>query len=190
MIRAVGDHHRLGEDEPFNTNYTISVVVLLVVVIIDTKAGDTLDKISDEGTGRLMLWRFLPQYQDVDIAANSNKLKSSGNAAFFVVRDTIVVRQYSLGILSIIFTYIFIQSSLQILFYHPLQLAILLNPNPNSTQFNSMQLLYILGSCNLAWQVSPWISQFSNSIPNQANSNQTKPTHTKCSTVAQSQYQN
>ena len=90
-------------------NLSISTIlsVLLVVVIVDTKAGDTLDKMSDEGTGRLMLWRFLPQYQDVDIAADFNWLKSSGDAAFFVVRDTIVVRQYSLGLLSIIFTYIF-----------------------------------------------------------------------------------
>ena len=76
-------------------NISILTVVLLVV-IVDTKAGDTLDKISDEGTGRLMLWRFLPQYQDVDIGANFNKLKSSGDTAFFVVRDTIVVRKHAL----------------------------------------------------------------------------------------------
>jgi len=72
------------------------LTVVLLVVIVDTKAGDILDKIgddslgNDEGTGRLMLWRFLPQYQDVDIGANFNKLKSSGDTAFFVVRDTIV----------------------------------------------------------------------------------------------------
>ena len=53
-------------------------------------------KLSDEqGTGRLMLWRFLPQYQNVDIAANFNKLKSSGDVGFFVIRDTIVVSIYS-----------------------------------------------------------------------------------------------
>ena len=78
------------------------LTVVLLVVIVDTEAGDILDKIGDdslgddEGTGRLMLWRFLPQYQDVDIGANFNKLKSSGDTAFFVVRDTIVVRTHAL----------------------------------------------------------------------------------------------
>ena len=98
------------------------------MVIIDTKAGDTLDKISDEGTGRLMLWRFLPQYQDVDIAANFNKLKSSGDAAFFVVRDTIVLRQYSLGLLSIIFTYIFYSVFITNLILPPFTISNIVKP--------------------------------------------------------------
>ena len=74
------------------------MLLVLASAIVVTKTDDTLEKLSDDGlsdkqgTGRLMLWRNLPQYQDVDIAANFNKLKSSGDAAFFVVRDTIVVR--------------------------------------------------------------------------------------------------
>ena len=77
---------------------TVSCLVLLttvIVAIVDTKDNDTSDTAlsDDQGTGRLMLWRFLPQYQDVDIAANFNKLKSSGDAAYFVVRDTVVVRK-------------------------------------------------------------------------------------------------
>ena len=74
------------------------LLLVLASAIVVTKTDDTLEKLSDDGlsdeqgTGRLMLWRKLPQYQDVDMAANFNKLKSSGDAAFFVVRDTIVVR--------------------------------------------------------------------------------------------------
>ena len=74
------------------------LLLVLATAIVVTKTDDTLEKLSDDGlsdeqgTGRLMLWRKLPQYQDVDMAANFNKLKSSGDAAFFVVRDTIVVR--------------------------------------------------------------------------------------------------
>lgn len=84
---------------------TSSLTVVLLVFIVDTQAKHTTfykrsaNSLSDDqGTGRLMLWRFLPQYQDVDFGANFNKLKSSGDAAFFVVRDTIVVRTCGLVI--------------------------------------------------------------------------------------------
>ena len=85
-----------------NTSF---LAVVLLVFIVDIQAKYAFYKRSanslsdDQGTGRLMLWRFLPQYQDVDIGANFNKLKSSGDAAFFVVRDTIVVRNGRLVIL-------------------------------------------------------------------------------------------
>jgi len=81
-----------------NLSSLICLVMLTTLIVsgVDTKDSDALKKTGDaglsdnQGTGRLMLWRFLPQYQDVDIGANFNKLKSSGDAAFFVVRDTIV----------------------------------------------------------------------------------------------------
>ena len=37
------------------------------------------------------IFPLLPPYQSVDFAANFNKLKSSGDAAYFVVRDSTVV---------------------------------------------------------------------------------------------------
>ena len=36
-------------------------------------------------------WSILPPYQGVDFAANFNKLKSSGDVGYFMVRDSIVV---------------------------------------------------------------------------------------------------
>ena len=91
---------------------TLSCLVLLttvIVAIVDTKDNDTSDTAlsNDQGTGRLMLWRLLPQYQDVDIAANFNKLKSSGDAAYFVVRDTIVVRKQGLSLLFFLLVFMF-----------------------------------------------------------------------------------
>ena len=38
------------------------------------------------------LWNFLPQYTDVEIRKNFNKLKSGFDAAHFMSRDTVVVR--------------------------------------------------------------------------------------------------
>jgi len=43
----------------------------------------------DAGTARI--FPLLPPYRDVDFAANFNKLKSSGDAAYFVVRDSTVL---------------------------------------------------------------------------------------------------
>ena len=88
-----------------NVNSVIYLIVLttVIVAIVDTKDNDTIEKTGDsalsdyQGTGRLMLWRFLPQYQGVDFAANFNKLKSSGDTAYFVVRDSIVVSCSGLG---------------------------------------------------------------------------------------------
>ena len=64
-----------------------------VVVIGDTEeegVDDAMESLSDyEGSGRV--FPLLPPYQAVDFPANFNKLKSSGDAAYFVVRDSIVV---------------------------------------------------------------------------------------------------
>ena len=48
-----------------------------------------LDDEVDEGAARV--FPLLPPYADTDLAANFNKLKSPGDAAYFVVRDTVVV---------------------------------------------------------------------------------------------------
>ena len=62
------------------------IAMLWIVMVI----GDTMYSLSDyEGSGRV--FPLLPPYQGVDFAANFNKLKSSGDAAYFVVRDSIVV---------------------------------------------------------------------------------------------------
>ena len=50
--------------------------------------GQALDE-REEGTARF--WTVFPPYHDVDLAANFNKLRSPGDVAFFVVRDTVVV---------------------------------------------------------------------------------------------------
>ena len=69
----------------------------LVMVLVNSKYNLSDDeendnheyKSEDQGSGRV--FPLLPPYQGVDFAANFNKLKSSGDAAYFVVRDTIVV---------------------------------------------------------------------------------------------------
>ena len=48
-----------------------------------------LDEEVDEVAARI--FPLLPPYADTDLAANFNKLKSPGDAAYFVVRDTVVV---------------------------------------------------------------------------------------------------
>lgn len=45
----------------------------------------------EEEGGQARVFPLLPPYQGVDFAANFNKLKSSGDTAYFVVRDSIVV---------------------------------------------------------------------------------------------------
>jgi hypothetical protein len=73
----------------------LCIAMLLVVVIGDTNTSeeegvdDAMESLSDyEGSGRV--FPLLPPYQGVDFPANFNKLKSSGDAAYFVVRDSIV----------------------------------------------------------------------------------------------------
>ena len=48
-----------------------------------------VDEVENHGSARV--FPLLPPYQGVDFGANFNKLKSSGDAAYFVVRDSIVV---------------------------------------------------------------------------------------------------
>ena len=51
-----------------------------------------VDKVNEvENHGSARVFPLLPPYQGVDFGANFNKLKSSGDAAYFVVRDSIVV---------------------------------------------------------------------------------------------------
>ena len=75
----------------------LALLTTVIVAIVATEDNHSKEKsidfaLSDEqGTSRLMLFRLLPQYSDVDFGANFNKLKSSGDTAYFVVRDTIVV---------------------------------------------------------------------------------------------------
>jgi hypothetical protein len=54
------------------------------------KDNDSQDyKSEHQGSGRV--FPLLPPYEGVDFTANFNKLKSSGDAGYFVVRDSIVV---------------------------------------------------------------------------------------------------
>ena len=69
------------------------------MVLVDSKhdlkeeENDDQDYKSDnQGSGRV--FPLLPPYQGVDFGANFNKLKSSGDAGYFVVRDSIVVSWY------------------------------------------------------------------------------------------------
>jgi hypothetical protein len=63
------------------------------MVLVDSK-NDLEEENSDgesenQGSGRV--FSMLPPYQGLDFGANFNKLKSFGDAGYFVVRDTIVV---------------------------------------------------------------------------------------------------
>ena len=79
------------------TRYLPVTLLSLVMVLVNSKynLSDYEEnanheyKSEDQGSGRV--FPLLPPYQGVDFAANFNKLKSSGDAAYFVVRDTIVV---------------------------------------------------------------------------------------------------
>ena len=71
------------------------VLLALVMVLVESKTDKEKEKdsedytIENQGSGRV--FPLLPPYQGVDFAANFNKLKSSGDAGYFVVRDSIVV---------------------------------------------------------------------------------------------------
>ena len=66
-------------------------MILLVVVMAIVDSKDDLEKIDGDYQGSGRVFPLLPPYQGVDFAANFNKLKSSGDAGYFVVRDFIVV---------------------------------------------------------------------------------------------------
>ena len=76
----------------------LPLIPLVIVMVI----GDSRNDISEEGSiknednisesvGTARVFPLLPPYQGVDFAANFNKLKSAGDAAYFVVRDGITV---------------------------------------------------------------------------------------------------
>ena len=71
----------------------LPMIPLVIVMVI----GDTKHDISEEenniseSVGTARIFPLLPPYQGVDFAANFNKLKSAGDAAYFVVRDGIPV---------------------------------------------------------------------------------------------------
>ena len=71
----------------------LPMIPLVIVMVI----GDTKHDISEEenniseSVGTARIFPLLPPYQGVDFAANFNKLKSAGDAAYFVVRDGITV---------------------------------------------------------------------------------------------------
>jgi len=78
------------------TTYLPMMLLPIVMVLVDSKydLGDDSEnddhehKTEDQGSARI--FPLLPPYQGVDFAANFNKLKSSGDAGYFVVRDSIV----------------------------------------------------------------------------------------------------
>ena len=51
------------------------------------------EQLEQEDQGSARIFPLLPPYANVDFGANFNKLKSSGDAAYFVVRDSTVVSQ-------------------------------------------------------------------------------------------------
>ena len=67
--------------------YLPFAALAIVLVLSDTEHENSLS--DEQGTGRI--FPLLPPYYGVDYAANFNKLKSSGDAAYFVVRDSMVV---------------------------------------------------------------------------------------------------
>ena len=79
------------------TRYLPVTLLPLVMMLVNSEYNLSDDeendnheyKSEDQGSGRV--FPLLPPYQGVDFAANFNKLKSSGDAAYFVVRDSIVV---------------------------------------------------------------------------------------------------
>ena len=72
----------------------LPMTLLVIVKSKDNQEDDNdmVDKVAvSEYIGHGRVFPFLPPYLGVDFAANFNKLKSSGDAAYFVVRDSIVV---------------------------------------------------------------------------------------------------
>ena len=79
-------------------------MILLVVVMVIVDSKPDLDEADgdDQGSGRV--FPLLPPYQGVDFAANFNKLKSSGDAGYFIARDSIVVSMACYDGYNLVFT--------------------------------------------------------------------------------------
>ena len=71
----------------------LPMIPLVIVMVIGDTKHDILDEENNisESVGTARIFPLLPPYQGVDFAANFNKLKSAGDAAYFVVRDGITV---------------------------------------------------------------------------------------------------
>ena len=67
------------------------MTVLMLVIVKGIASDNDNDNVLSEYKGSGRVFPLLPPYYGVDFAANFNKLKSSGDAAYFVVRDSIVV---------------------------------------------------------------------------------------------------
>ena len=68
----------------------LPALLLLFVATASRWKDDFVEEKSREMIGRF--FPILPPYHGVDFGANFNRLKSSGDAAYFVVRDSVVVR--------------------------------------------------------------------------------------------------
>ena len=66
-----------------------ALLLLLTVIAGRSKDDFVLEEKSNEIIGRF--FPILPPYHGVDFGANFNRLKSTGDTAYFVVRDSIVV---------------------------------------------------------------------------------------------------
>ena len=73
---------------------------LLLIISLHTRAEEQGEARGEQDTARI--FPLLPPYQSVDFAANFNKLKSSGDAAYFVVRDSTVVSFYIINLTSLL----------------------------------------------------------------------------------------
>ena len=70
----------------------LASLLLFFTAIIATRSKDDFVKKNPKKELIGRIFPILPPYHGVDFGANFNKLKSTGDAAYFVVRDSIVVR--------------------------------------------------------------------------------------------------
>ena len=70
----------------------LASLLLFFTAIIATGSKDDFVKKNPKKELIGRIFPILPPYHGVDFGANFNKLKSTGDAAYFVVRDSIVVR--------------------------------------------------------------------------------------------------
>ena len=70
----------------------LASLLLFFTAIIATRSKDDFVEKNPKKELIGRIFPILPPYHGVDFGANFNKLKSTGDAAYFVVRDSIVVR--------------------------------------------------------------------------------------------------
>ncbi len=69
--------------------------VALIPSLLVSLSSSARDHDEEEGQARVLPSFFFPffrQYQDIDLGDNLNRLKSSDTVAFFIIRDTMTVR--------------------------------------------------------------------------------------------------